>query len=277
MAKTGAETVMMAEMAWPEFAQRMKADPVVFVPCGATEQHGPHLPLSVDALLPTDIAREVAEEVGGIVGPTLTMGYKSMPKSGGGPFFPGTVNLDGSTVAAIVRDVVRELVRHGARRLCFIVGHYENQWFVTEGIDLAMREVGGQGVRIMRLEYWDFCTPETLAKVFPDGFPGVALEHAAVMETSLMLHYHPEMVRLDKIPDNPGADFPPYDMFPPHREWVPSSGALISAKGATREKGRLMAEQYRRDIAAAVRKEFGLGSRAGGAKGKDNKKTKSIR
>jgi creatinine amidohydrolase len=268
MAKASTATVLMSEMAWPEFGQRMKSNPVVFVPCGAMEQHGPHLPLSVDAMLPTDIAREVAEEVGGIVGPTLTMGYRSYPKSGGGPHFPGTINLDGNTVISIVRDVIRELVRHGARKLCFIVGHYENQWFVSEGIDQAMREVGDRGVRIMRLEYWDVCTPDTLANVFPDGFPGVALEHAAVMETSLMLHYHPEMVRIDKIPDNPGAEFPPYDMYPAHAHWVPSSGALISAKGATREKGELMAREYRRDIAAVVRKEFG-GADAGEAKSGD--------
>jgi creatinine amidohydrolase len=49
-------------------------------------------------------------------------------------------------------------------------------------------------------------------------------------------------------------------MYPAHPHWVPSSGALISAKGATREKGVLMAKQYRRDIAAAVRKEFGGGT-----------------
>jgi len=250
-------TVMMEQMSWPEFRDRVAKNPVVILPCGATEQHGPHLPLSVDALMSAAVAREVAEEVGGIVAPTLHFGYKSMPKSGGGPFFAGTINLDASTLIAMVRDVIRELVRHGVRKVCAIVGHYENQWIVTEGIDLAMRECGQTGLRVMRLEYWDFCTEDTLKKVFPDHFPGVALEHAAVMETSMMLHYYPEMVRLDLIPDHPSADFPPYDMFPPHREWVPSSGALTSAKAATREKGRIMVEQYRRDIAAAVRKEFG--------------------
>lgn len=251
------KTVLMDQMSWPEFRDRVAQNPVVFIPCGATEQHGPHLPLSVDALMSAAIAREVAEEVGGIVAPTLHFGYKSMPKSGGGPFFAGTLNLDASTLIATIKDVIRELVRHGVRKICAIVGHYENQWIVTEGIDLAMRECGHTGLRVMRLEYWDFCTEDTLKKVFPDFFPGVALEHAAVMETSMMLHYYPEMVRLDLIPDNPPADFPPYDMFPPHREWVPSTGALTSAKAATREKGRIMVEQYRRDIAAAVRKEFG--------------------
>ncbi len=113
----------------------------------------------------------MAEEVGGIVAPTLHFGYKSMPKSGGGPFFAGTINLDASTLIAMVRDVIRELVRHGVRKICAIVGHYENQWIVTEGIDLAMRECGHTGLRVMRLEYWDFCTEDTLKKVFPDASP----------------------------------------------------------------------------------------------------------
>ena len=75
--------VMMEGMSWPEFGEAVKRDPVVFIPCGATEQHGPHLPLSVDALLSADVCREVAEEVGGVVTPPISFGYKSMPRSGG--------------------------------------------------------------------------------------------------------------------------------------------------------------------------------------------------
>jgi creatinine amidohydrolase len=56
--------------------------------------------------------------------------------------------------------------------------------------------------------------------------------------------------------DNPAADFPPYDIFPAHRDWVPESGALTSAKAATADKGRIMAEQYVESIVAAVRHEF---------------------
>ena len=142
--------VLMAELSWPEYARALADDPVIFVPCGALEQHGPHLPLGVDALLSTRLAVEVAGRVGGLVAPALSYGYKSMPKSGGGPHFPGTTNLDGATLSGLVRDVIRELARHGARRLCLLDGHYENQWFLTEGIDLALREVGAAGVRVMR-------------------------------------------------------------------------------------------------------------------------------
>jgi creatinine amidohydrolase len=108
----------------------------------------------------------------------------------------------------------------------------------------------------MRLEYWDFLTESTLTSVFPNGFPGFALEHAAVIETSMMLHYHPNLVRTDLIPDEPPADFPPYDVYPTKKHWVPLSGVLSSAKGSTAEKGRVMALELAQRMAAAVQEAF---------------------
>lgn len=250
------KTVMMAEMTWPDYAEALKRDPVVFIPTGALEQHGPHLPMGVDHMLPSAIAREVAEEVGGVVAAPVTYGYKSMTRSAGGPFFPGSTGLDGATLTAIVRDIIRELVRHGVRRICVLDGNYENLWFLNEGIDLAMREAAGTGLRVMCLQHWAFLTEETLAQVFPDGYPGIELEHAAVLETSLMMHYHRDLVRFDRVPDNSAADAPCYDVWPPRKEWVAASGALVSAAGASPEKGAVIAAQYRRDIAAAVRLEL---------------------
>jgi creatinine amidohydrolase len=252
----------LSDMTWPELAERLgdAEPPVVFVPCGSTEQHGPHLPLSVDSLLSTSLATLVAREVNGIVAPTIHYGYKSMPRSGGGPFFPGTINLDGATLASIVRDVVREWARHGAKRLVFFDGHMENQWFLTEGIDLAMRDLGAvPTMTVMRLEYWDFMTDPTLRTVFPSGdFSSMALEHAAVIETSLMLHLHPHLVRTGLIPDHPSASPPPYDVFPARRQFVTESGALTTATGASAGKGKAMVDQLVPDIATAVRKTFGI-------------------
>lgn len=249
-------TVMMAEMTWPEFAERLEGDPVVFLPTGMLEQHGPHLPMGVDHLLPVAIAAVVAEEVDGIVAPPVNYGYKSMPRSGGGPGFPGSCGLDGATLSAVVRDVIRELARHGVRRVCVLDGHFENLWFLNEGIDLAMREVGHTGLRVMCLQHWEFLTEETLGKVFPEGYPGIELEHAAVLETSLVMYFHPELVRGDRIPDNAPMDAPPYDVWPARTEWVPQTGSLTSAAGASGEKGALVVEQYRRDMAMAVRREL---------------------
>jgi len=228
----------------------------VFLPVGALEQHGPHLPLGTDALLATAIAAGAAAVVGGIVAPALSYGYKSQPKCGGGQHFCGTTSLDAATLIGQVRDSIREFVRHGVERLVLVNGHYENQWFLIEGIDLGLRECGRPGVSVMRLEYWDFCTEATLAAIFPQGFPGFALEHAAVIETSLMLHLHPDLVRIELIPDEPAAQFPPYDMYPTHTDWVPASGVLSSARDASRDKGARIADEVIARVAAAVRAEF---------------------
>ena len=250
-------TVLMNALSWVAYQERLQDDELVLLlPCGALEQHGPHLPLGTDALLSAAIAQGVAAQVNGLVAPTLSYGYKSQPKSGGGQHFPGTTSLDGQSLSQITRDIIREFARHGVKKLVIVDGHYENQWFLTEGIDLALRELGTQPLRIMRLEYWDFCTEATLNKVFPEGFPGFALEHAAVIETSLMLHFHPDLVALDQLPEDRSADFPPYDMYPTRTEWVPPSGVLSSAKGASVEKGVLIAEQVIASIATAVKHEF---------------------
>jgi creatinine amidohydrolase len=248
----------MDRLSWVEYQARVREQHApVFLPVGATEQHGPHLPLGTDAMLAAAVAKDVAAAVDGLVAPALSYGYKSQPKCGGGQHFDGTTSLDAGTLIGQVRDTVRELVRHGAKKLVVVNGHYENQWFIIEGIDLAMREVSGSGVEIMRLEYWDFFTAPTLARIFPEGFPGYALEHAAVLETSMMLHYHPSLVHLDRIPADGPADFPPYDFYPTRTQWVPASGVLSSARTADRGKGELMAVELTREISAAVRKEFG--------------------
>lgn len=249
---------LMSEMTSPEFAARVADGAPVILPTGTTEQHGPHLPLGVDFQLPQAIALDVARAIGAIVAPPVTFGYKSMPRSGGGPFFAGTIGLDGATLSATVRDVIRELVRHGVRKVCVLDGNYENLWFLNEGIDLAFRELKDTGLKVMCLQHWDFITDATFAQVFPEGFPGIELEHAAVLETSLMMHYYPHLVREDLIPDNPAAQSGPYDVWPPHKDWVPDSGALISAKGASAEKGKVIADQVGADVAQAMSREFEL-------------------
>jgi creatinine amidohydrolase len=258
------ETNMMAELTWPEYQARLKRDnPVIPLPVGALEQHGPHLPMGTDHMIPTAICCAVAGLVPAIVAPAFNYGYKSQPKMGGGQHFTGTTSLDGNNLSLMLRDVLREFARHGARRVAVVDGHYENQMFLIEGIDLAMRELRYDGVRdmkIIRLEYWDFTSNETLAKVFPEGFPGYALEHAAVMETSLSLHLHPHLVRWDKLPKDPPADFPPYDVYPTNPSWVPASGSLSSPRSATAEKGKALFEEYVKTIAAALTKEFAVKS-----------------
>lgn len=249
-------TVRMSELTWVEYQKRLVDDePIVILPTGSVEQHGPHLPLATDTMIPEMVAEAVAERIGAIVATPLAYGYKSQPKSGGGNHFPGTTSLDGHTYSSILRDVIRELARHGVRKLAVIDGHMENAMFLVEGIDLGLRELrygGVQDMRIVKLGYWEFISQATEEALFPDGLLSWALEHGAVMETSVMLHLRPDLVRADLIPDNPPADFPPYDVYPTDIRPIPPSGVLSSAAPASAAKGKVVFDQVVEDIAAAL-------------------------
>jgi creatinine amidohydrolase len=256
-----AESVFMAELSWPEYHAKVAAGVPVFLPLGSTEQHGPHMALCVDVVLPTAVCERVAREVGGLVAPTIPYGYKSMPRSGGGEQFPGTTSLDAHTFALVVRDVIRGLGRDGVRRLVVLNGHFENMWPGVEGVDLGLRELRRDSIadmRVMRLEYWDFVRRETLDKLFPDGFPGTELEHASLLETSLMLLLRPDLVDMSKVPSDGPAKFPTYDPLPVRDGFVPASGVLARAERATAEYGQLLLDDQVELIARAVREEFGI-------------------
>ncbi len=257
-------TVHMEQMNWMDYAALIETQPVVFLPVGALEQHGPHLPMNCDEIIPREISEEVAKNIGGLVAPSLYYGYKSQPRTGGGNHFPGTTSLSAEAVIKSVRDVVTEFGRHGMRRMVLMDGHSENTMFIIEGIDLALTELRREGIgdmKVLRIGYYEFTSPETEKVVWPDGFPSWPLEHAGVMETSVMLYRHPELVDLSKLPKDTPAEFEPYDVYPVTFEnlpGLPRSGALNSANLATVEKGKLMFDEYVAGITAAVIKEFGL-------------------
>ena len=78
-------TVFAAELSWPDYDALVRDGSVpILLPIGSMEQHGHHMPMNVDVLLPVEFARRVAERTGALVAPPFTYGYKSHQKSGGG-------------------------------------------------------------------------------------------------------------------------------------------------------------------------------------------------
>ena len=253
-------TVLAYELTWPEYDRRMRngRTPLI-VPIGALEQHGHHMPLHVDVLLPNEFAQRVARRTGALVAQPFTYGYKSHPKSGGGNHLPGTTSLDGATLVNALKDVIKEFVRHGVRNVALMNGHFENSWFIIEGVDIALRELRWDGIRdvkIVVLSYWDFVNDETIKKLYPDGFTGWDLEHGGVLETSLMLALFPHLVQMEKAVDHPPASFPPYDVYPVKLDWIPASGTLSSPRNATKEKGEILLEVCTDGIVDALNREF---------------------
>jgi creatinine amidohydrolase len=253
------DTVFYAELPWPEAQARIAAGAPVFLPLGATEQHGRHMALNVDVVLPTAIAARAAAQVGGLVLPTVAYGNRSQPKTGGGPGFPGTLNLTAHTFSLIVRDVICELFRQNVRRIVTLNGHYENIGPTIEGIELALDAIGRDrtdGLIILRLDHWELVRPETLDRIFPDGYPGIELEHASVIETSMMMALRPELVDLSKATHDGPAAFLPYDRYPKPCDEVPASGVLSLTEGSSAQKGEWLLSDCTAAIATILQREF---------------------
>ena len=80
-------TISLTEMTWPEFARGLPHT-LIALCVGSLEQHGPHLPLSVDSLIPYHLCLELGKKIPLFVAPPLYYGYRSSPFTGGGQSFP---------------------------------------------------------------------------------------------------------------------------------------------------------------------------------------------
>src|SRR5262245_10371838 len=105
--------IRWAENSWPALKAALEQDPVVILPIGAVEQHGPHLPVGVDATSVEAVALRTAERLRGaeplsLVLPTLWYGYSPHHMA-----FKGTVTLRSETFLAAVADIAESVLGHG--------------------------------------------------------------------------------------------------------------------------------------------------------------------
>lgn len=246
---------LMANMTWYEFNERKDKD-VVILPVGSVEQHGPHLPLFTDTIISEGFAQLLGEKVNGIVMPSINYGYKSQPASGGGPLFPGTIDLNGTTLINLVKDIIEELIRDGVSKIAIVNSHFENQAFLLEAIDLVSKNMP-KNTKIIMMSWWDLITQETIDKVFDEvEFPGWALEHAAITETSLILKFRPELVHMDRLIDEKIEEVPTYQVYPIPKDLVPKSGLLSIGRTSSKEKGELIIEEALEKMVQIVNKEL---------------------
>jgi len=247
--------MLIQEMTWEEYRDEI-GKRVVILPVGSLEQHGPHLPLNVDVIIPTEFAKLVAKKIRGMILPPITYGYRSHPTSGGGQLFPGTTSLTGATLINFALDILRETYRHGGRKFLIINGHYENQAFVGEAVELFTEKA--PDAKVVMVCWWDQVSDKLVQEIFAGaGFPGWDTEHASITETSLMQYFAPDLVRKDKIIDDQSPRIPKYSIYPPPDDIVPKSGVLYKATFGSREKGEKMAKQVADALADIARRELG--------------------
>ncbi len=247
------ETLLLEEMTWPEVGARLEAGvTTAVVAVGAIEQHGPHLPLLVDAARGDRLALEVARRLGdSVVAPTIRVGCSEHHMG-----FPGTLTLRRNTLEAICVDYAVSLARHGFTRICFVPSHGGNFGPLADMLpDLRAAvapscEVDAYLDLVGFLDIWQAAVREGEVE-FVERVGG----HADIAETSEMLCIRPDLVRTDRAEIGHLETFDEALMERIFRDGfraVTPNGILGDARGASREIGELCIARAADGIVAAL-------------------------
>ena len=189
--------VELDRISWTEVKSELDAGrDTVVIAFGATEQHGPHMPLATDALIGDHLARLVAEQLDAFFAPTVRIGCSEHHLA-----FPGTLSVSEETFHGIVADLVRSLARGGFKRAVLLPTHGGNfaplaaaveKLGPVEGIEIRALTDLGALLRIAQIGLEEHGVP-----ISEGGL------HAGEWETSMIMAIRPELVH----PENGAPGF----------------------------------------------------------------------
>ena len=139
---------------------------IAVIPIGSIEQHGPHLPISTDSDIVSEVAKKLAEKKRYLLLPTITYGISFEHR----PFF--NLSIRESTLRTILIDLCTSLLENNIKTIFIINGHHGNLKAI-ENIDVKIKKILKNKVKVFPLSYWHFMDRD--------------FDHAGFVETSLML------------------------------------------------------------------------------------------
>jgi len=143
-----------------------KKKQVAVIPIGSIEQHGPHLPVSTDSDIVTEVAKKLSEKKGYLLLPTITCGVSFEHA----PFF--NLSIRESTLRTVLMDLCISLSDNNIKTIFIINGHHGNQKSINN-IDVKLKKLSKNKLKVFPLSYWHFMKRE--------------FDHAGFVETSLMM------------------------------------------------------------------------------------------
>lgn len=248
------------KLTWPEINDAVDLRKVCVIPCGAVEQHGPHLPLDVDIVCPTGIAHGAGRllPAKSLVLPTVSYGYTGHVMD-----FPGTINQHYQHFIDHVLDITKSLAYHGFKKILLLNGHGSNM----PNLDLVARRANLEtDAECIVAAWWNLLTVDKtfLPAWRQSKFPG-GCAHACELETSLYLYLDGDNVRKDEIENGDirfneeQSPFNWVDLFAAGPatliSWTSTysdTGVLGEAKLATAEKGRAAYEEAVKQLARFI-------------------------
>ena len=180
-------------LSWSQIsALSNKQNTLIIQPIGAVEQHGPHLPLVVDAAIATAVVgqalQKLNDQISAYALPTLHYG-----KSNEHWRFPGTVTLTAQTLMAVLTEMAESIYRAGFRKLVFINGHGGQ----PQVLEIVSRDLRQQYPDLMVFPMFVWGAPHRAAEIVGQDEYDRGI-HAGDVETSVMLALMPEHVRMDE-------------------------------------------------------------------------------
>jgi len=174
----------VGEMTRDEFAEAVDIGAIAVFVIGATEAHGPHLPLNSDTLQPMWVAEELDRRLENLlIFPPMSYGVHSSTRN-----MPGTVALTFDTMRSVVYDVLTSLYEKGVGKFLIMSGHAGSAHMTacSEACKRFVRETGSKVI---------FLTDYDIAEGHPDidGMKGDG--HAGFLETSRVMAIRPDLVR----------------------------------------------------------------------------------
>lgn len=247
------------ELTWPEMREAIAQQPVVLLPFGTVEDHGPHLPINTDNVIVEAICLEAARRAAGdvLVMPLVSYGLDEHHMD-----FPGPVSVDIQTLLAYVTDVAISVARHGFTHVLIVNGHGSNEPIA----DLAARRVVLETGVVCGAMSPNAAIDPTLAEpVYSElrqSAPG-GVAHAGEYETAMMLHLRPDLVHMDRAVREMGQlkldyfnwDYPEPSVLSWQDWWsrMSESGVCGDPTVATAEFGKALFEQTVENFVRFVR------------------------
>lgn len=195
----GSESLILEHLTWPEVELALtRGMTSVVIPVGAVEQHGPHLPLFVDAERGTALGLRVARHLGdALLAPTIRVGWSEHHMG-----FAGTISLRKETLEAVIRDYCESLARHGFQDIYLVPSHGGNFQPVADMLPRLQSEVAAVNESCRVAAYTDLLEFVSVWRWVVEEEVGLGRNvggHADIAESSEMLYLHPELVRMGRV------------------------------------------------------------------------------
>ena len=227
--------MLLEEMNWKEIELALQRTQTVILPVGATEEHGPHLPIFTDTLQAVEVAKEVARRRYVFVAPPVSYGVCKSTRG-----FPGTISISEEALRALIHDILVAFGDSGFKNVLILTGHAGRQHI--SAIKEACEKVASKSkIRISLVSDFDLINTEGVET------PGDG--HAGEIETSRIL-----FLREDLVKSRPSLYFPqmPKHLLLKDVRHLMGEGHMGDPSKASKRKGQRFFEMSVDGVLAAL-------------------------